>query len=292
MRGGHEVTVVTLAPNFPEGKLFPGYRNAWRNVETVDGIRVVRMKTHHANEVKHYNPDYIPKIRKKMFWIIEAKSAKDVPYPFDDKFLVQGLQYCVHPEIQAKYLLVTNGLHSCLYDAHGAIFFEKDIYKPIFEFRSSEVVDRWSEIFEILSIETLRTRIENDLKSMYDRLCLSSLDKNYPRRLLHYIGTSAGQNCQTIEKHVRELFLQGIAEQDDAWRRQMESLTVEETYGLMDVPLRGGGWSEGRYYVDKCFAAGVSALDIFVKLTVDFDSQCIFRKLQSYRALPPLPLHR
>lgn len=42
---GHDVTVLTCAPNFPEGKVFPGYRNAWRQVETVDGIRVVRVKT-------------------------------------------------------------------------------------------------------------------------------------------------------------------------------------------------------------------------------------------------------
>lgn len=42
---GHEVTVITSAPNFPEGKLFEGYRNRWRQVETVDGIRVVRVKT-------------------------------------------------------------------------------------------------------------------------------------------------------------------------------------------------------------------------------------------------------
>ncbi|QQP96981.1 glycosyltransferase family 4 protein [Lysobacter enzymogenes] len=51
VRAGHEVTVVTCAPNFPEGKLFPGYRNAWRSVETLDGIRVVRVKTYiTANE--------------------------------------------------------------------------------------------------------------------------------------------------------------------------------------------------------------------------------------------------
>jgi hypothetical protein len=56
-----------------------------------------------AQRVKHYNPDYVPTIRKKMFWIIEAKSPKDVAYPFEAKYLVQGLQYCIHPEIQAKW---------------------------------------------------------------------------------------------------------------------------------------------------------------------------------------------
>ncbi len=51
VRAGHDVTVVTCAPNFPEGKLFAGYRNAWRQVEMLDGIRVVRVKTYiTANE--------------------------------------------------------------------------------------------------------------------------------------------------------------------------------------------------------------------------------------------------
>lgn len=51
VRAGHEVTVVTCAPNFPEGRLFQGYRNAWRQVEMIDGIRVVRVKTYiTANE--------------------------------------------------------------------------------------------------------------------------------------------------------------------------------------------------------------------------------------------------
>jgi len=51
VRAGHEVTVITCAPNFPEGKLFAGYDNRWRQVETIDGIRVVRVKTYiTANE--------------------------------------------------------------------------------------------------------------------------------------------------------------------------------------------------------------------------------------------------
>ena len=45
-RWGHQVTVLTSAPNFPDGKLFPGYENRWYQTEEVDGIRVVRVKTY------------------------------------------------------------------------------------------------------------------------------------------------------------------------------------------------------------------------------------------------------
>jgi colanic acid biosynthesis glycosyl transferase WcaI len=51
VRAGHQVTVLTSAPNFPHGKLFDGYENRWHQVEEMAGIRVVRVKTYiSANE--------------------------------------------------------------------------------------------------------------------------------------------------------------------------------------------------------------------------------------------------
>lgn len=48
---GHQVTVVTCAPNFPKGRVFDGYRNAWRQEEVIDGIRVIRVWSYiSANE--------------------------------------------------------------------------------------------------------------------------------------------------------------------------------------------------------------------------------------------------
>lgn len=45
IKWGHQVTIITSAPNFPEGKIYPGYQNKWYQVEYMDGIRVVRIKT-------------------------------------------------------------------------------------------------------------------------------------------------------------------------------------------------------------------------------------------------------
>ena len=48
---GHDVTVVTCAPNHPRGKVYPGYRNRWSQREERDGIKVVRLWTYvTANE--------------------------------------------------------------------------------------------------------------------------------------------------------------------------------------------------------------------------------------------------
>lgn len=48
VKAGHRVTVVTCAPNFPKGKVFPGYRNRLWQTEWVDGIRVIRVWTYIA----------------------------------------------------------------------------------------------------------------------------------------------------------------------------------------------------------------------------------------------------
>jgi len=45
VKWGHQVTVLTQAPNFPQGRLHEGYRNRWRQIEDMEGIRVVRVKT-------------------------------------------------------------------------------------------------------------------------------------------------------------------------------------------------------------------------------------------------------
>ena len=43
---GHKVTVITCAPNFPDGKVFLGYKNHIWQSERIEGIRVIRVWTY------------------------------------------------------------------------------------------------------------------------------------------------------------------------------------------------------------------------------------------------------
>ena len=42
---GAEVTVITCFPNFPRGKVYPGYKNSFYKKEYIDGIKVIRVWT-------------------------------------------------------------------------------------------------------------------------------------------------------------------------------------------------------------------------------------------------------
>jgi glycosyltransferase involved in cell wall biosynthesis len=43
IKQGAEVTVITCFPNFPQGKVYNGYKNRWKKVEELDGIKVIRV---------------------------------------------------------------------------------------------------------------------------------------------------------------------------------------------------------------------------------------------------------
>jgi glycosyltransferase involved in cell wall biosynthesis len=43
VKTGIDVTVITCAPNFPKGKVYPGYKNKFIQKEVIDGIKVIRV---------------------------------------------------------------------------------------------------------------------------------------------------------------------------------------------------------------------------------------------------------
>jgi len=64
-RQGHEVTIVTCAPNHPAGTLYPGYRNRLWQEEVVDGIRIIRLWTFLAA-----NDGFLPRIANYLSYFI------------------------------------------------------------------------------------------------------------------------------------------------------------------------------------------------------------------------------
>lgn len=45
---GHDVTVVTCAPNHPNGQVYPGFKNNFFQSDMIDGVRVIRLWTYMA----------------------------------------------------------------------------------------------------------------------------------------------------------------------------------------------------------------------------------------------------
>src|SRR5258708_34418660 len=77
---GHDVSVVTCAPNHPSGKVYPGYRNRLWQTEMIDGVRVIRVWTFlAANEgflLRTLNYlSYLVSVTLGMAWLPSAEVA-------------------------------------------------------------------------------------------------------------------------------------------------------------------------------------------------------------------------
>lgn len=236
-----------------------------------------------AERVKHYHPDYIPTIRKKVFWIVEAKSPKNITYPFDYNYIVQGLQYCIHPEIQARYMVLTNGKNTSIYDSHISAFEDKNIYEPIFSFAATELLQKWSELYKILSVEKIRHLLEDELKQAYEKLASSSLDSRYPSYLSNKMNVNEGKISHQIDCKVARIYVKEKDRSYEEYQKQLQDLDSESLFFKMDLPGRGGK-TEADYFVEKYFS-GDNAQELFTKLIDDWDRQSIFRKEQTYIAL-------
>ncbi|WBB71723.1 glycosyltransferase family 4 protein [Micromonospora sp. WMMD1128] len=47
---GHQVRTLTAFPNYPGGRIYPGYRQRWRSVETVDEVTVRRVPVYPSHD--------------------------------------------------------------------------------------------------------------------------------------------------------------------------------------------------------------------------------------------------
>lgn len=47
---GHEVKVITAFPNYPGGKIYPGYRMRWREWQDRDGVRILRLPLYPSHD--------------------------------------------------------------------------------------------------------------------------------------------------------------------------------------------------------------------------------------------------
>lgn len=70
VRAGHQVTVITCAPNFPKGKVFDGYRNRLWHQEVMAGIRVIRVWSYIAA-----NEGFVKRILDYQSFMLSASLA-------------------------------------------------------------------------------------------------------------------------------------------------------------------------------------------------------------------------
>ena len=121
-KAGHDVTVVTCAPNHPAGRVYPGYRNRLWQVESIDGIRVVRLWTYlAANEgVARRTVNYISYMLSSLL-VTPFLPAADVVVSTSPQFFCGLAGYGVSRIKRAPWILEIRDLWPDTISAVGAL---------------------------------------------------------------------------------------------------------------------------------------------------------------------------
>ncbi|WP_194727114.1 glycosyltransferase family 4 protein [Noviherbaspirillum malthae] len=96
-RVGHDVEVVTTFPSYPGGKIFPGYKQSWKKVDLIDGIKVVRLPTFvsHGRSAAKRMLSYVSfGLIATLYSMFRAKKP-DVIYAYYPPLIVGFVALCV-----------------------------------------------------------------------------------------------------------------------------------------------------------------------------------------------------
>ena len=122
VKAGHQVSVITCAPNFPSGKVYSGYRNRIFQQEMIDGIRVVRVWSYiTANEgVVRRTLDYLSFMLSGILAGLVVKRP-DAVVATSPQFFTAVAGYCVSRARRVPFVLEIRDLWPESIQAVGAI---------------------------------------------------------------------------------------------------------------------------------------------------------------------------
>lgn len=84
VRLGHDVEVVTGFPNYPGGRVYPGYRIRWRQREVVDGVHITRVALFpsHDQSALRRAVNYLSFAASALWYLLFTARRADVVYAY------------------------------------------------------------------------------------------------------------------------------------------------------------------------------------------------------------------
>jgi predicted type IV restriction endonuclease len=164
------ITPLLSHLGYDEDKDYEVLRSGDKNTSFAIQLPTVHSGSKRSSRI---SPDYLPTVRKKFFWVMDAKRpSSDIP----KTYVAQVLQYALHPEIQVRYAVMINGIVIDVYDVKAEFFnMERKVYEPVLRLKISEIDARFQELKSVLGNEEIRRLLVNDLESDFLKICSVSL---------------------------------------------------------------------------------------------------------------------
>jgi len=194
-------------------------------------------KLYHRIGRKEIEIDYIPTLRLKRFWIIEAKKASD--YKLDTGDLLQAHFYAIHPSVQARYIVLTNGRELRLYDTYQLASTDdsnplEDNYLLIC--RQDDCETTFPKLYRFLSAKTMLASIRDHIVLLLRETLAVEIDEDVPDQLRQKLMYVTEGSKQQIQRNAREVNFKAWQEFFEKDRHDMESYSYDTLLALMNIP--------------------------------------------------------
>lgn len=189
----------------------------------------LRAPFHHVGR-KRIDIDYVPTLRLKKFWIIEAKPGSSRSLSM--VHLLQAHLYAVHPEVQVRYIVITNGREVRLYDAHDVS--SRDDYMVLCRQRDCETT--FWDLYNFLSVKSMLLAIRRHSLSTVASSLEVEIDEHVLTELQGEIARIVTEARPGIERRAKELEAQAWRHLSDLERTMVEQSDWRSLLAHMDVP--------------------------------------------------------
>lgn len=191
---------------------------------------------------KRVQIDYIPSIRLKSFWIIEAKPGNKKEMDMGD--FLQAHLYAIHPEIQARFIVLINGWEIRIYDAITAANWED----ALFVFNKNSVEKDFLEIINVLGSRNMLRFLRSQITRQIENSFSVELDEGEVDRFFRELYSQQYELKEQVRKNAKEFRSAAWRNRNEDFAKYLMEASLKELLVLMDIPTNRTRDFSNEYY--------------------------------------------
>lgn len=194
---------------------------------------LILTKPYHRIGRKRISIDYIPTVRLKSFWIIEAKPGNKREMNYGD--LLQAHLYAIHPEIKAPFIMLTNGWEIRIYDSLTVDSWQNPLYISTQEdcFETFEGLKQIVGAKQILSYQ--RKRVLDIIKDSF----VVEIDEKQVEAFNTEVNKVLSEALLIVRENANQIRITSWKKAEEEEKENLRKLDIKLLMVHMDIPTDG-----------------------------------------------------
>ena len=178
---------------------------------------------------KRVDIDYVPTIRLKAFWILEAKPGTYKEMDIGD--MLQAYLYATHPEIQASYIVLCNGWELKIFDVQNY----ENWKEPIFTINQDNCDSKFDELRSILGAESILKFQREDLLRKIHNTFEVEVDESQLTEFCRKFEEDKKELKKTVKDNAKKLWRNEWEKSAKAEEERLRSLSDKELINHLEL---------------------------------------------------------